>query len=197
MFLPEVFRGKSEHALRLLAENPLVTLVVHGSGAPEIANAPMIATRDDRLLGHIATRNPMLADIERGARVTAIVRGPDGYVSPRTYVSDDGHVPTWNYAAAHVVGCFRRADDDVKSLDELVLAFEGQGGWSPDWSDKRLGDLASHIACFEIVIESVAVKLKLGQNRQLRDFEASVDAFERKGASDLVRWMRRISVTGD
>jgi transcriptional regulator len=190
MFLPDVFRGKSEHALRLLAENPLVTLVVHGDGSPEIAHAPMIATSEGSLLGHVAARNPILGDIKRGARVTAIVRGPDGYVSPRYYASNDGHVPTWNYATAHIVGRFRRADDDVKILDELVIAFEGKGGWSPDWSDKRLGDLASHIACFEIVIESVAVKLKLGQNRQRPDFEASVRALEDKGARDLVRWMK-------
>ena len=191
MYIPDVFLGEAEHMSDLLRDHPLATLVLHGSADPHIAHVPLVARRDRKaLLGHVARSNPLASAIRVGARATAVVHGPDAYVSPTAYVTQQGHVPTWNYAVAHVVGTLRVLEDAISVLDELVATFENDDGYRPDWTDARISELASHITCFEFVIEAIEVKLKLSQNRHADDFEAATARFERDGRRELVRWMR-------
>ncbi len=191
MYLPDVFLGKAEHMFALLRDHPLTTLIVHGDAVPHIAHVPLLARADHTtLLGHVASRNPLVRDIDAGASATVVVHGPDAYVSPTMYLTSVGHVPTWNYAVAHVQGRLIRASDQVNTLDNLVAAFEGEDAYRPDWTDSNVSALTAHIVCFELVIETIDVKLKLSQNRHPQDFDSAAAYLARGGRSELVRWMK-------
>ncbi len=191
MYIPDVFLGKAERMFDLLRDHPLATLVLHDAADPHIAHVPLVSRRDHKaLFGHVARSNPLVSAIRVGARATAVVHGPGAYVSPTAYVTQQGHVPTWNYAVAHVVGTLRVLEDAISVLDELVAVFEDDDGYRPDWTDARIGELTSHITCFEFVIEAIDVKLKLSQNRHADDFDSAIARFERDGRRELVRWMR-------
>jgi transcriptional regulator len=88
-------------------------------------------------------------------------------------------VPTWNFAVVHVTGSPRRIDDDAAvaaGLRRLVMHNEGQygggGGWDYDQLPaNQLQAMRGGIVAYEMVIERVEAKFKLGQERSQQDRE--------------------------
>ena len=108
MYLPAHFEDTDSEAIAgLIAAFPLAAIIcVHGEEI--IANhIPLMMTDASELVGHIAKANTLHELIEDGARMLAIFRAEDAYISPNWYPTKQQthrHVPTWNYQTVHVRG---------------------------------------------------------------------------------------------
>ena len=124
--------------------------------------------------------------------------GPHAYVSPTWYATSPA-VPTWNYAAVHVYGKPAASEDrdfTKAALVDLVAKYESTRsnpwraeGLAPDVFDK----LASAIVAFEMPVERIEGKFKLGQNRSREDRGGMLAGLEGEGTSDaelLARFIR-------
>ncbi len=127
-----------------VARHGLAALVSTGPDGLEATHCPILFDPDapDRMIGHLARPNPHWRRIADGARVLAVFRGPDAYISPTVYVAEPD-VPTWNYAAVHVHGTWHKMDDGAgrdRILDLTVRHYEALlgGDWSTDALDPAL-----------------------------------------------------------
>lgn len=213
MYVPEPFQGRDRTALlEIVDEHPFATLVTAGAGDLDVSHVPLLreggleggAPGDDgprgRLVGHVARANPHWRRFDGHTSAAALFHGPHAYVSPSWYVGD-GAVPTWNYAVVHVHGRPRVLGDDAEAdavLERLVERFEGArpSPWRNRLSAAQHAALRRAIVAFELPVERVEAKLKLGQNRTAEDREGmlqGLDAEARPGAAELAAFTRRWS----
>jgi transcriptional regulator len=188
VYLPETFREADRAVLFDLCDaHRFATLI---SGAPGsdlvVSHLPLLVDRGPpggpRLLGHVARANPQWRRFDGATPALAIFMGPHGYVSPSGYVTAPS-VPTWNYAVVHVTGRPRVVDGEATAaiVARLVEAYEAgrPGRWSgelpPDFHARQL----EAIVGFEMSIDDVQGKFKLGQNRTDADRAGMIDAWER------------------
>jgi transcriptional regulator len=101
-----------------------------------------------------------------------VFAGPHAYVSPSWYESQPS-VPTWNYAAVHAYGVPRLVDDPrlKQIVDRLVAKYEAQQSkpWPNDLPAAYRAKLLEGVVGFEIPIDHLEGKFKLGQNRSAED----------------------------
>lgn len=142
-----------------------------------LAYAPVVLDADGALGAvrfHVAKSNPVAA-VADGTPMLVSFTGPDAYVSPDWYVSQD-LVPTWNYMAVEGEGWARVLPDaDLRAL--LVdLSAEQERHLLPKkpWTvDKlpadRLAALTNAVAGFSVVFEKLEGKFKLSQDKLQED----------------------------
>jgi transcriptional regulator len=119
-----------------------------------------------KLRFHIASRNEMVSALETNPRALVIVRGPDGYISPRWY--DHENVPTWDYAFVQLEGKVQRLDrSGLKShVLELLRKFDADFKVRDEYIEQYL----SWIVGFVIEQPQVEPIFKLSQDKN----EASI-----------------------
>jgi transcriptional regulator len=108
--------------------------------------------------------------------VTIVFRGPHGYISPNWYQSKNA-VPTWNFATVHVTGTPHRIESDAElaaGLKRLVGQNESRYGGGGRWSfdelpDSYLKGMRAGVVGYEMAIERVEGKFKLGHERKEED----------------------------
>ncbi len=179
MYVPPHFSvpGK-ETLIRLLPEASFALLISCGEGGAPIATHLPFSYDESRgeygtLTAHMARANPHGKILEQGEALI-IFQGPHAYISPR-YYSTDVNVPTWNYVAVHAYGTPSIIEDSDKVralLDQLTEDNERDRGepWRTDMLDqKRLEGLMRGIIAFEIRIDRIEGKAKLGQNKSAED----------------------------
>lgn len=195
-----------QHALALMLAHPFATLVSvsgdHGDD-PVVSHAPLMTIERDgsplRLIGHLAAMNPHAALLTDNASVTAIFHGPQGYVSPSWYTVKKA-VPTWNYAVVHVRGRITRIDDsDGKEHVLKTLIDHHDAAYHAQWDALDLTyreGMKRGIVGFEIVVESIAAKFKLSQNRTAEDRAGVANGHlsSDPSAQALAAWMRRLNL---
>lgn len=186
MYTPKHFSAPAQETLKgILPGASFAALVtVDDRGEPMISHLPLSYDRAagefGMLRGHLARANPHCALLETRASVV-IFSGPHTYISPRDYASDV-NVPTWNYLAVHARGQARVLDDptDVRAvLDTLTEENEKfrDNPWSLNELDaRRAAAMMQAIVAFEIPIEHLEAKAKLGQNKSQADRAALKDA---------------------
>lgn len=190
MYVPAHFReDRSEVLHAIIEENSFATLV---STTPEGIVATHIPFLLDRsrgplgtLRGHVARANRHWTQLAQSQAVV-IFLGSHSYVSPSWYASSD-RVPTWNYIAVHAYGTPRLIEDDAE-LRELVerTVTRYESAFERPWEmssigDGKLGGLLRGIVGFEIPIERLDGKRKLGQNRSVADREGMVRGLRAHG----------------
>ena len=178
--------------LAFVAQVSFATICVDG---PAAVYAPLVVAAPDRLLFHVSRRNPAAAKLE-GARALASVLGPDFYVSPDWYGTDD-QVPTWNYVVVEAEGSLRRLDDDELAalLDRLSAEHEVRLAPKTPWTrDKmtpgRFEAMLKAIVGYELRIEALRGSRKLGQNKRAEERERVADALAELGREDHAGLMR-------
>jgi len=203
VYVPSHFEASADQLAALLAAPGLVELVSAGPDGLVATPLPMLHVPSDSgpgsLYGHVARNNPhwRLA----GAATLAIVRGPDGYVSPSWYPSKAEHgqvVPTWNYLTAHLHGRLV-VHDSVSWLRDLVTRLtdrhEAAVGSSWQVTDAPLpfvdGQLRA-IVGVELRIERIEAKAKLSQNRSAADQSSVITALSDR-APEVAELMREKS----
>ncbi|TBW39273.1 FMN-binding negative transcriptional regulator [Siculibacillus lacustris] len=165
-----------------IAAARLATLVAHDGDGLLADHLPLLLdpTRGPfgTLSGHLARANPQGAPAAEGRPVLAIFAGPDAYVSPSWYPSKaETHkvVPTWNYVAVHAHGRLRFFDDRDRLLALVTRLTEAhEAGRAAPWSvadapPDFMASMLKGIVGFEIEIERLEGKRKLGQNRTPAD----------------------------
>ncbi|MSP82469.1 MAG: FMN-binding negative transcriptional regulator [Alphaproteobacteria bacterium] len=183
MYVPSHFQeGRIpvlHEAIRTIGFGTLVTL---GPDGLEASHVPMLVDPDPApfgtLRGHVARANEQWKRAADGVHSLAMFLGPNAYVSPSWYATkrETGKVvPTWNYVAVHVYGrprFFTDRDPLLAIVTRLTTIHEGKraapwavGDAPPDYID----GLLKAIVGFEMLIERLEGKWKLGQNRSAAD----------------------------
>jgi transcriptional regulator len=201
VYVPKHF-AHDDHAdlLAVMRQYAFATVFASVAGEPFATHAPVrIEQAMDGTLtieGHVAAMNPHAKSLH-GARTMVTFHGPHTYVSPTLYRSA-GRVPTWNYIAVHATGTARTIDglaDKHALLTRLIAEHEPAFNATFAQFDPRHRDaLLSAITGFEIAVDKLEGKFKLGQNR-LADNVPEMQAVHEQGDADrraIADWMKRL-----
>lgn len=191
MYAPPLFDLTDAETIRgIIRAHPFATLVSTGEdGAPYVTHLPLIHVEDGgangHLVGHVARANPHWKLFGKAPTI-AIFGGPNAYISPTWYKSDD-MVPTWNYQAVHVHGAPAIVADDAAALDvvvQLSAFFEAPlpKPWTIDkmTPGKAMGMMRGIVA-FTMPVARFEAKSKLGQNRNPADQRGAAEALLARG----------------
>ena len=201
MYIPKHFAHHDQSDLKTVMRTyAFATVFASVDGEPFASHAPVRV--DDsakgvlRIEGHVASANPHSRALD-GARVMVVFHGPHTYVSPTLYRSA-GRVPTWNYIAVHATGVARSIDDLAAKhalLTRLIDDHEPSFNATFAQFDARHRDaLLSAITGFDIVVDKLEGKFKLGQNR-LADNVPGMQAAHETGDADrraIAQWMKQL-----
>lgn len=189
MYVPSHFREDDPRRLHaIMRRHGFATLVtVDADGAPVVTHLPFVLDAErgplGTLLGHVARANPHWRALEAGRPSLAIFVGPHAYVSPAWY-ADGPAVPTWNYVAVHAHGRARLVTDAARvhaHLARTVATYES-AGWRMDaLPEAYVAGMAKAIVAFELPIERLQGKAKLGQNKSAADRAGAVAALHAAG----------------
>jgi len=195
VYLPEGFRESDRSALFDLCDAygfaTLISAAPEGAGvgALDVTHLPLVIDRAGagapRLLGHVARANRHWQRFDGRTPALAIFSGPHGYVSPAWYVTTPS-VPTWNYAVVHITGVPRVLDGEATAavIGQLVEAYERgrPGRWSAELPEDYRRAQLDAIVGFEMSIDGIEGKFKLGQNRTDADRAGMIAGWE--GSAD-------------
>ncbi|MGA2115183.1 MAG: FMN-binding negative transcriptional regulator [Bryobacteraceae bacterium] len=136
------------------------------------------------VLGHISRQNEQAKAFDGRVEAVIVFRGPHGYISPAWYHNRQA-VPTWNFAVVHATGKLR-AVTEPKALHafvtRLVDKFESYQGTDYDFSklpDSYVDGMLAGIVGFEMPIELLEGKFKLGQDRSEADRQGILSHLEK------------------
>jgi transcriptional regulator len=131
--------------------------------------------------GHISIQNPQKSTFDGKQTGVVVFHGPHGYISPTWYATKGNVVPTWNFAVVHATGKLRpvTGKKDLNDLlAKLIAKFEKYEGTSYDFSkidDTYKYGLMGGIIGFEMEVELLEGKFKLGHDRSAADRESLLD----------------------
>ncbi|HUY88555.1 MAG TPA: FMN-binding negative transcriptional regulator [Pirellulales bacterium] len=187
MYVPASFEQSDPAELHAFVErHSFAMLVSQHDGEPLASHLPLLLQQDAggrrSLLGHMARANPQWRQAD-GQTVLAAFSGPHAYISPSWYEAA-AVVPTWNYAAVHVYGCFQ-AIHDTPALLGIVRDFvEFYESATPEpWQlpeDDFIERLTQSIVGFRIPIDRIEGKWKLSQNQPAERRQKVVAALDRR-----------------
>lgn len=201
MYVPKHFaHDELADLLTVMRRYAFATVFASVDGEPFATHAPVRVDASAkgvvRIEGHVAAMNPHARALD-GARVLVTFHGPHTYISPTLYRSP-GRVPTWNYIAVHARGTARTIDDPPAKhalLTRLIDEHEPDFNATFAQFDPRHRDaLLSAITGFEIVVDKLDGKFKLGQNR-LADNVPEMQGVHETGDADrqaIAQWMKQL-----
>ena len=189
-----LFDFVAAHSFGLLVSN------TDARGELVASHLPLLVERDavpgGRLVGHMARANPQWRTID-GCQVLCVFSGPHAYVSPTWYEAEDV-VPTWNYVAVHVYGTCGIIDDDEATrriVARYVETYERSlpVPWQLDQGTRYFEKLVKLIVGFQIDVERIEGKWKLGQNHSVERREKAAGHLAARNdvnSQEIARLMR-------
>ncbi len=204
MYIPAHFaETRSEELHRIIREYPLGVLVTHGDDGLDADHIPMELDAEagphGTLIGHVARANTLWQRCPTGTQVMVVFRGANAYISPNWYPSKhETHrqVPTWNYEVVHAHGAITVHDDErfarrvVAKLTRRHEATEPKPWKMGDSAPEVINEMLQKIVGFEIAITSLVGKVKLSQNKEMRDRQSAANTLALRGHDELARAMR-------
>lgn len=205
MYIPAHFaETRAEELQRIMREHPLGMLVTHGRDGLDADHLPFELDADagphGALIAHVARANPLWQRCPSGMPVMVVFRGAQAYISPNWYPSKhETHrqVPTWNYEVVHAHGTLTVHDDArfvrrvVARLTRRHEATEPQPWKMGDSEPEFIDAMLRNIVGIEIAITSLVGKVKLSQNREVRDRLGAADTLDARGHNALAQVMRQ------
>lgn len=193
MYSPAAFTVENrQRAIDFIGANGFASVVSQPADGPPIAtHTPLIAVSQTgplRLFGHFARANPQAQAIDGHTRFLCIFSGAHAYISPRWYQQQPA-VPTWNYQVVHASGVAHPIHDlaTLKArIDQLIDTHDNldeqqrQQLMPADYIDKMLKGIAG----FELQVDQLEMKSKLGQNRSTDDRQSVIAALSESNHSD-------------
>jgi transcriptional regulator len=189
IYIPQPQRVEDRRFLHdFMDEFPFVDLVTV-SPSLHITHIPVFLDRDagafGTIHGHISRQNSQRVALEDRQTAVVVFHGPHGYISPTWYAKAGNVVPTWNFAVVHATGKLRpvEAKEALESLlSKLIAKFERYEGTGYDFSKVdptyKYG-LMGGIIGFELEIDLLEGKFKLGQDRNPDDRESLIRNLQR------------------
>lgn len=190
MYNPESFRVSDAKTLAdFIGRHAFASLVSNTAEGLIASHVPLMLEHGgngDVIVGHLARANSHWRHFDGKSEALAMFQGPHAYVSPSWYLSVPA-VPTWNYAAVHVYGRPRllQESERVQSiLNRLVARYESSRAtpWDPESLPPDFkGRMMKAIVAFEMPIERLEGKFKLGQNRTPEDRKGTIHGLIEEG----------------
>lgn len=202
MYIPDAFvLDRLAHQHEVIRTHDFATLVCPLEGSLVASHLPVELDEEAGPLGtlraHVARANPHWQAFDGQTEALMTFAGPHAYVSPSWY-PPGANLPTWNYVAVHVYGrpLVIEDDDEVRAhLEWLVARHEGDDGWSLATQDASfLAGMRRGVVAFELEIERIEAKAKLGQNHPEAKRRGAMTGLERAGGDanvDVAGWMAR------
>lgn len=172
MYIPDHFAQTDlDELVRLVRDFNFGTLITLHDDTPYASHLPFLISTDAAgdiiLRGHLARANPHWKMFGEGESL-AVFQGPHCYISPTWYETPG--VPTWNYAAVHLMGSPQVVDDRQGLYDIVIQLTEKHEAanpepWIPDFPDNML----TAIVGFSMTVTRIEGKYKLSQNRPAQD----------------------------
>jgi transcriptional regulator len=196
MYTPQHFKVEDPHeAHALMRAHPFAILVTHGTDGLVATHLPTVLKAGEGLgLGqvecHLARPNPQWRTFAKDTEALMIFQGPEAYIRPGWYPSKAEHgkaVPTWNYAAVHAYGRLEVMQDQAWLLAHVgELSHQQESPYTAPWSmadapENYVAMLARGIVGLKLVITRLEGKVKMSQNRELRDRAGVVEGLARRG----------------
>ena len=219
MYNPEIFRLEDVAVIRrLITDNPFGILVTAADGQIVATHLPFCVTDIDsqghwKLIGHMAAANRQSKLLDGKTQAMVIFSGPHAHVSPTLYGTPgqgtptwhyngtggrDRHeepaLPTWNYVAVHAYGVPSVLASKREVLAKQIQAHETT--WRLDHlPDRFLEEKQSRIVAFELPVERVEGKAKLGQRQATDERHKVADALAQSadsGVREIALMMREV-----
>jgi transcriptional regulator len=193
VYIPTSFRIHDRDTLHAFVRQYSFATLVTAGDEPFATHLPLLLDPDrgahGTLVGHFARANPHWQMDHCRYGNLAIFHGPHAYISPSWYRSGAPAVPTWNYAAVHASGKLSLVEDPAEVadvLERMTRVYESKQArpWvnplPPETNEKLIGA----IVAFEMPIERLEGKFKLGQNRKPEDQIGAIEGLEAAGDAD-------------
>jgi transcriptional regulator len=193
MYIPTSFRIDDRDTLHAFIRRYSFATLVTAQGEPFATHLPLLLDPDrgrhGTLVGHFARANPHWEIDHQRHSTVAIFHGPHAYISPSWYRSGAPAVPTWNYAAVHAVGKLSlvQAPAEVAAvLERTTRVYESAQArpWTNPMPQEMNEKLIGAVVAFEMPIERLEGKFKLGQNRKPEDQLGAMEGLETAGDAD-------------
>lgn len=201
MYLPKDFQESDREVLHTFMRRYAFATIVSQGDELHVSHLPLLLLSDKgsqgTLMGHMARANDHWQDFDGQRPCVCIFHGPHAYISPSWYTQRPA-VPTWNYAVVHVTGRPQRIEEaePLAALLERTMAEFDPSLQDPSANghppEAFRATMLKRIVGFEMPIERVEGKFKLGQNRSAEDRSGIVRALAQIGdrnAADLIELM--------
>ena len=202
LYMPGSFRETDVAIMQeFMRRYPFATIVSSRDGI-HVSHLPVLLDPQrgpyGTIVGHLARANAHWHDFNGETGTTCVFHGPHAYISP-TWYTERPAVPTWNYAVVHAIGTPTVIDDQqrlAEIIEETLDTFEpalrdpAANGHPPE---AYRTPLLKAIVGFEMPIERLDGKFKLGQNRSADDQAGIRAALRAQGgsAAELLELMLR------
>jgi transcriptional regulator len=194
LYTPRSFQESDLPTLHaFMKQHSFATVISHGAEL-NVTHLPLMLAPDrgdkGTLMGHVARANPHWKDFDGERPVLCVFHGPHAYISP-TWYKVRPSVPTWNYAVVHARGKPRLIESRAelsKLIDLTISEYEptlGAPGNEAYPPDEARAQLLEHIVGFELPIDELQGKFKLGQNRSAEDQSGIMEALTVQGGESL------------
>lgn len=175
MYLHPAFKIDTAEALPMLRQRAFGLLVVPASDAPFGVHVPFLVEErpgdELRIALHVARANPIHIHVGDGCKALLACTGPDAYVSPDWYGSED-QVPSWLYTAVHVSGTARvvAPESHLDHVEFLARQFETRLAPKAPWTSEKMtavkrAKMLQAIVAITIDIEAIHAQKKLIQHK--------------------------------
>jgi transcriptional regulator len=186
---PEFAPLSRDEAFGLIEAAAFATVVTSGPKGLAVSHLPFVLDRargeNGTLVSHLARANPHSALIAEGRETVAIFQGPHGYISPSWYPRNPvrDSAPTWNFAVVHCHGRPVPLDDHGTARHLLQLVDVLEKDREDRWRMRELGPGGMErrmpgIIGFDLPIERLEAKFKMGQDERLYDTSEAIRALE-------------------
>ena len=200
MYIPTHFREDRPEILHeIIRRYSFATLVSQNEGSIIATQLPFLFDADRQVLrSHMARPNPQWKELEE-REVMVIFQGPHAYISPNWYETKLA-VPTWNYVTVHAYGTATLVDESALRAIVTETVRQYESGRERPWqmsslTEEYVAKLLKGIVGFEIALNRLEGKLKLGQNRSAVDIKGTIAGLESAGepmGRELNEWMRHL-----
>ena len=187
MHIPAPFREKNtDYLFNIMQENPFATLVTADpEGCPVATSLPFLIKKTDEnisLQAHFAKSNPQWKQLTQSKPVLVIFNGPHCYISPSWYKKPG--VPTWDYVTVHAYGKATLFDNQqtAELVEALSDKYEQQQENPWQAKDNYSAKLLNAIVGFEINVQELQGKVKIGQNKSEEDLIGVINALQKSSS---------------
>jgi transcriptional regulator len=188
VYIPKAHLVEDRKFLHDFMEEFAFVDLITATPAPRITHIPVLIDRAagpyGTIQGHIARKNEQIKAFDETQEAIIVFHGPHGYISPTWYQTRPA-VPTWNFAVVHATGKLRPVTDPKALhafLARLIGKFESYQGTDYDFSklpEEYVTPMLSGIVGFEMRIELLEGKFKLGQDRSEADRQGVVSHLQK------------------
>lgn len=192
MYVPSAFQFSKQDALAFVEVNDFGVLVTKDL---TMSHIPMLLTQTENglvLRGHISVRNPQVDAIRAGETAKIVFPGSHAYISPMMYSEPLRNVPTWNYQAVEIMGTLKATapEDMSASMSAQINKYETK--WTlEDLSEKFIAGNFRAILAFELSVDEIIGKNKMGQNKSQSERDKVANHLDTDGQNAVATLMRK------